>query len=126
MPLHSHRTLQSTLQDKKEIVSATVDSRIDGILYFPFLSDSPPLLSPFPRSRFRFDSLRSRIAILERFIALSIDTVLNLSGDAADLFSLSQPPSNFLERNVELGLSSYTEIISSYERNYRAIYYYHY
>jgi len=37
-----------TPQDEREIVSATVDSRIDGILYFPLYF--PDFLFPFPCS----------------------------------------------------------------------------
>lgn len=57
------------------------------------------------RSRFRFDSPRPRIAILGRTIYSAKHRhgfeLIGGRGCAADVSSLSQPPSNLLERNVE-------------------------
>lgn len=101
VPLHPS-PYPPTPQEEREIVSATDDSRIDGILYFSFLPDSPcPRFRA--RSRFRFDSLRPRIAILGRTIYSAEHRhgfeLIGGRGRAADLLSLSQPPSNFLEWN---------------------------
>lgn len=68
VPLHPSMYYPSSATTREKLYRQPFDSRIDGILYF-LLLPARFLVPVFrARSRFRFDSLRPRIAILGRAI----------------------------------------------------------